>query len=74
MNKLIFFVATASLIGGCAFVDDKTTTEDKAAKQFMTGSNLPQRDRTKSGVLVVSPESMETTRNTGTALSAPRTN
>ena len=70
MKKTMLFIAAGFLVVGCAAIDEKTVTES-TEKQFITGSNLPQRDRTKSSVRVVSPESIETS---GTAPSASRMN
>ena len=62
------------LLTSCATIDEKSSPNLKEEKQFVTGSNLPQRDRSKSGVTTVSPETIEAMRNSGTALGAPRTN
>ena len=74
MKKTVFFIVAGLLITSCASIDEKTGAELKEEKQFVTGSNLPQRDRSKSGVITVSPETIEAMRKSGTALSAPRTN
>ena len=74
MKETIVFIVTGLLITSCATIDEKTAPDLKEEKQFVTGSNLPQRDRSKSGVTTVSPETIEAMRKSGTALSAPRTN
>ena len=73
MKNISILISTGLLLAGCASVDEKTVAEPNDDKKFVTGSNLPQRDRTKSGVIVVAPESFEDSRNVGTSQRAPRT-
>jgi uncharacterized protein YceK len=67
-------IAIAIFMGGCTSVEVKDDTEAKAKKEFVTGSNLPQRDRSKSGVVNADADALERARQSATAQSLPRGN
>lgn len=67
-------IAIATLMGGCTTVEVKDDSETKAKKEFVTGSNLPQRDRSKSGVVNADAEAIERARQSASVQSNPRGN
>jgi hypothetical protein len=63
------------LVAGCATEGDVAkVANEKEKKEFVTGSNLPQRDRSKSGVVNVDAEALERARQNATVQSVPRGN
>ncbi len=66
--KIFGALAMAALMAGCV-----AQGEQPEEKAFVTGSNLPQRDRSATGVVTVKPEEFEKGRQSGTAQSAPKT-
>jgi len=50
-------VVVASLLSACAATDVADTHERKDEKQYVTGSNVPRKDR--SGVVVATPQALE---------------
>lgn len=73
-DKLIVALGIAFFVGGCSSVEVKDDSEAKAKKEFVTGSNLPQRDRSKSGVVNADPEALERARQAAAVQSLPRGN
>lgn len=65
--KFAGVMALLVLLAGCV------AQGEKEERTFVTGSNLPQRDRAASGVVTVKPEEFEKSRQSGTAQSAPKT-
>lgn len=72
MKKAISLAALI-MLGACATLEDGKELDIKEDKGYVTGSNLPNRDRTKSGVVQIKPEDVERGRQAGTAASAPKT-
>lgn len=72
--KQVIFAALLLSLAACASVDSAKDTEPKEQKEYITGSNLPKRDRgVGSGVTIVKPEDFESARNNATSASAPKT-
>jgi hypothetical protein len=78
--KALFTVAACGLLitgltAGCATEGDAAkVANEKEKKEFVTGSNLPQRDRSKSGVVNADADALERARQSATAQSLPRGN
>jgi len=73
MKKMILAAILLSL-AACASVESDKNAEPREQKEYVTGSNLPKRERgAVSGVSIVKPEDFEAARNSGTASSAPKT-
>jgi hypothetical protein len=69
MFKVTFAGLILLAITGCASAGpDKNLAEEK---EYVTGSNIPKRDRASSGVIVVDPSAIENMRNSGTATAIP---
>jgi hypothetical protein len=74
MKHAILAAAALALLAGCAQTQTSKDEEPKEQKEYITGSNLPKRDRGMgSGVVTVKPEDFEKGRNNATGASAPRT-
>jgi hypothetical protein len=63
MRSIILPALAASLLVGCATTE--TNVEPQQEKEFVTGSNIPRKDRSGSGVSVASKEALERTQNSG---------
>jgi hypothetical protein len=61
MRFFILPVIAASLLVGCAMTESKV--EPQQEKEYVTGSNIPRKDRSGSGVSVLDKESLERVRN-----------
>ena len=61
MRLIIVPVIAASLLAGCAATESNVDPQQE--KEFVTGSNIPRKDR--SGVTVVGRESLERNQNSG---------
>ena len=58
MKTLVLGAAlAASLLSACATTDVVEPKERKDEKQYVTGSNVPKKDR--SGVVVATPQALE---------------
>ncbi len=69
MVKVIFAGLFLLAMTGCASAGpDKNLAEEK---EYVTGSNIPKRDRASSGVIIVDPSAIESMRSTGTATAIP---
>lgn len=69
--KQVILAAVLLSLAACASVESNKNDEQREQKEYVTGSNLPKRDR--SGVVVVKPEDFESARNNATGASAPKT-
>ena len=50
-------ILVVSLLSACATSDSVETRDRKDEKQYVTGSNVPKKDR--SGVVVATPQALE---------------
>ena len=57
MRQILIPLMATSMRCACANVDTKA--ESKEEKEFVTGSNIPRKDRSGSGVTVMSKEALE---------------
>lgn len=74
MKQVILAAALLSLLAACSPLETSKDDLPKEQKEYVTGSNLPKRDRgVGSGVITVKPEDFEKGRNNATGASAPRT-
>ena len=74
MRKLICAAITmsgASLLSACATTESNDNWVSKDEKQYVTGSNLPKKDR--SSVTVISKEALEDAQRSAPAGGAPTT-
>jgi hypothetical protein len=69
MKRNFLLLAVVVYSAACSQTEPKITDEQKETKVYVTGSNLPKRDR--SGVMVLSPDAIQNGRTT--APSAPKT-
>ena len=63
MRSIPLFALVILLLAGCATTD--TRVEPQEQKEFVTGSNIPRRDRSGSGVTVAGREALERVQNSG---------
>ena len=61
MRFIIVPVIAASLLAGCAATE--SSVDPQQEKEFVTGSNIPRKDRL--GVTVASKEALERQQNSG---------
>ena len=61
MRSIIVHILAVFLVAGCATTD--TSTEPLQEKEYVTGSNIPRRDRSASGVSVLSKDALEKAQN-----------
>jgi hypothetical protein len=61
MRFIILPVVAASLLVGCASTENKV--EPQQEKEFVTGSNIPRKDHSASGVSVLGKEALEKVQN-----------
>ena len=61
MRFIILASLAAALLIGCATTDGGI--EPKQEKEFVTGSNIPRKDRSDSGVVVLSKDALEKVQN-----------
>ncbi|MBK7472623.1 MAG: hypothetical protein IPI73_20425 [Betaproteobacteria bacterium] len=61
MRLLIVPALAAVLLAGCATTDSKV--EPQQEKEFVTGSNIPRKDRSAGGVSVLSKDALERMQN-----------
>ena len=67
MKKVLLCLVAVPLFSACVQTGE-VASDQKESKEYVTGSNLPRRDRQGvSDVKVVSPESMENVRSSGAA-------
>ncbi len=68
-------ILMATMAGGCASTASTTQDVPKEEKEYVTGSNLPRRDRSiASEVKIVDPSAFEGARGSATANSGPKGN
>ena len=70
MRQLILPLAAALLVSACATMDTKT--EPREEKEVLTGSNIPRKDRSGSGVTVMSREALDAWQKQSGSRDAPR--
>ena len=63
MRTIVLAILAASLFSGCATTE--RAIEPQQEKEFVTGSNIPRRDRSGSGVAVYDREALEKAQNSG---------
>jgi hypothetical protein len=76
MKRVLFVVAAAAIVGGCA-EQGVNAGEGYVEKEYRVGSNLPaRRSGTADGVTTISAEDLERARNSslnpGSAMPPPR--
>ena len=69
MRRSILPLTLLCLLPACANVD--TRAEPKEQREFVTGSNIPRRDATPSGVAVMSREELERVQRQGVGAVPP---
>lgn len=57
MRELLLSLIAAGVLAGCANVEPNAAPMEE--KEFVTGSNIPRKDRTGSGVAEYSREALE---------------
>ncbi|HEX7560332.1 MAG TPA: hypothetical protein VF386_14115 [Usitatibacter sp.] len=77
MKRVLFAVATAAIVAGCATQDANQAEGGYVEKEYRVGSNLPSRHTsTAEGVTTISAEDLERARNSslnpGAAMPPPR--
>ncbi len=66
MNKMILGLALAALLSACATTDAVNTNNTASAQEekvYVTGSNLPRKDKDRSGVTTASAEAIREAAN-----------
>ncbi len=66
MTKLILGLAAAALLSACATTDVANTNNTAASQEekvYVTGSNLPRKDKDRSGVGTVSADALRDATN-----------
>ena len=71
MKRLEFGLVSAALLSACAAVDDKSTQVSREEKPFVTGSNIPKRDKSSTNVQTVNPQALEHAAGSGASAPAP---
>jgi hypothetical protein len=71
MKKLVSGLIAATLLSACAATDDQIVKAPREEKAFVTGSNIPARDKGVSNVQTVSPAELERAAGTGASAPAP---
>lgn len=61
MRSIILPALAVVLLASCATIDSKV--EPQQEKEFVTGSNIPRKDRSGSGVTAASREALERFQN-----------
>lgn len=61
MRIIIVTILTAAVLGGCATTDSRV--EPQQEKEFVTGSNIPRKDRSAAGVSVLNKDALERIQN-----------
>jgi len=69
MRQLILALIATCILGACATVD--TPTAPREDREVITGSNIPRKDRSGSGVTVLSPEALKELQQRGGAAAPP---
>jgi hypothetical protein len=76
MKRVLFAVATAAIVAGCATQDANQAEGGYVEKEYRVGSNLPARKGGADPVTTISSEDLERARNSslnpGTAMPPPR--
>jgi hypothetical protein len=76
MKRVLFAVATAAIVGGCAQQGVNTADGPYVEKEYRVGSNLPARKGGGEPVTSISAEDLERARNSslnpGAAMPPPR--
>jgi hypothetical protein len=77
MKRVLFAVATAAIVAGCADQDVNQAEGGYVEKEYRVGSNLPTRHSSAAdGVTTISAEDLERARNSslnpGTSVPPPR--
>lgn len=67
MRNLIVPFCLAATLSACA-TDNNAPQTSRDEPEFVTGSNIPRRDRSASSVRVISPEEYERMRNSPGAI------
>ena len=70
MNKLLLTTLLACLLTGCASMEPAATATTREEKQYVTGSNVPKKDRNTSAVTTVSKDAIDNMQN-NTGAGAP---
>jgi len=63
-RQLFISFLAAIVVGGCAS-DIATHADTKEVKEYVTGSNIPRRDKDNNGVTVQSREAVEQMQRSG---------
>lgn len=72
MNKLILSAVLGCLLPGCASMEPAASQGTREEKQYVTGSNVPKKDRGPSAVTTVSKDAIDNMQN-NTGAGAPAT-
>lgn len=61
MRRIIVPALAAVMLAGCATTDSKI--EPQQEKEFVTGSNIPRKDRSATGISVLNKDALERIQN-----------
>ena len=70
MNKLLLTTLLGCLFSGCASMEPAASGATREEKQYVTGSNVPKKDRNSSAVTTVSKDAIDNMQN-NTGAGAP---
>jgi len=70
MNKLLLTTLLGCLLSGCASMEPAATGAAREERQYVTGSNVPKKDRNTSTVTTVSKDAIDNMQN-NTGAGAP---
>ena len=70
MNKLLLTTMLGCLLSGCASMEPAATATTREEKQYVTGSNVPKKDRSALAVTTVSKDAIDNMQN-NTGAGAP---